>query len=355
MDHNILSVDSGNGFTNALFSTKPGKYKTVSFPSVRAAASGDSLGLGVDLEMQYTTVGWEGSRYIVGDDVVTVSKRGLNRLQGIDRYPSEFTSFLTAYAAAQMGVKDGEHELVTYCPPGIYTAQKDKIREYFLTGDHVIKLSTDKKARRWCYNNVLVWPESIAAALAILLDDNGSPVNPEALNGRVLVVDSGAFTLDTVELSDGKFNPENLQVATASDGGLHVHIHQNVLRWLKSNSPDFDLHTVDDIDYAIRNGGMIRAGAGQVDISQKVQAESLRYAGWIADYLKTNFQSLRGIASVILVGGGADFILENLLKREDMGSKVLNTETYKNVKGVHPSFLNALGGYRFRMYQLANG
>jgi hypothetical protein len=57
-DH-VISVDAGNGGTNAVMSKKNG-YTSVYFPSVRAAATGDTLGLGSSLEMQYDYVDWNG-------------------------------------------------------------------------------------------------------------------------------------------------------------------------------------------------------------------------------------------------------------------------------------------------------
>ena len=53
-----MSVDAGNGGTNAVLSNKNGSLKTVYFPSVRAAATGDTLGLGKDWELQYQWVDW---------------------------------------------------------------------------------------------------------------------------------------------------------------------------------------------------------------------------------------------------------------------------------------------------------
>ena len=48
----LASVDAGNGGTNAILVKGRGKPRRYYEPSVRAAATGDSLGLGKDLELQ---------------------------------------------------------------------------------------------------------------------------------------------------------------------------------------------------------------------------------------------------------------------------------------------------------------
>ena len=63
----IASVDAGNGGTNAVIAKPNGGYKSVYFPSVRAAATGASLGLGKDLELEYEYVDWYGHRYVIGE------------------------------------------------------------------------------------------------------------------------------------------------------------------------------------------------------------------------------------------------------------------------------------------------
>ena len=63
----IVSADAGNGGTNAVMAKENGKYKRYYEPSVRAMATGDSLGLGLQFEMEYEYVDWYGSRYVTGD------------------------------------------------------------------------------------------------------------------------------------------------------------------------------------------------------------------------------------------------------------------------------------------------
>src|ERR1051325_2077956 len=110
MSDYIASVDAGNGGTNAVLAQSKG-YKSFYGPSVRAAASGDSLGLGKGWELEYDYVDWDGHRYVTGDDVIRVTRRALERHMGINRYGNEFHQFLVALALAKLGIKDGEVDL----------------------------------------------------------------------------------------------------------------------------------------------------------------------------------------------------------------------------------------------------
>jgi len=89
MSDHIVSVDAGNSVVNAVLARPGGKYRSVAFPSVRAAATGDSLGL-ADFEMQYFYVDWNGFRYVVGDDVTHVTRRHQSEPKSI---PVTFRTF----------------------------------------------------------------------------------------------------------------------------------------------------------------------------------------------------------------------------------------------------------------------
>ena len=124
----IVSVDAGNGGTNAILAQDKG-YKKVYFPSVRAAASGDTLGLGGQFELDYEYIDWGDHRYVVGDDVGRISRRSVERHQGAFRYGDEFHEFLVTVALARLGVETGTVDLTLFAPPGMYTNAKESIEQ----------------------------------------------------------------------------------------------------------------------------------------------------------------------------------------------------------------------------------
>jgi hypothetical protein len=355
MSDYICSVDPGNGFTNGVMAKSKGGYKSVTFPSVRAAATGDSLGLGADLELDYEFVDWNGHRYVIGDDVIRVTRRSLERHMGTNRYGNEFHQFLVAVALAKLGIQQGTVNLTLFAPPGMYLDAKTMIQERFgeYDGEATIKLKGDKKPRTWHYDSITVWPEGIGAAACFVLDDNGQSVETDVMAGDVVILDIGAFTLDALKLVDGSFNPEALEHATWDNGGVNVHIREPILRMLKKQRDDFGGLTVDDVDQVIRRGlssgdYTLKVAGHVVDLESVVDKYIERYAGWIANNIADGvFEGFRGIKSVILVGGGA-VLIEDFMQ-EWFPDKILNRSKHPTTKKIHPVDFNAVGGMRFAL------
>jgi Actin like proteins N terminal domain len=355
-DH-VISVDAGNGGTNAVLSRKGG-YSSVYFPSVRASATGDTLGLGADLELQYDFVDWNGHRYIVGDDVIRVTRRNLERHMGLNRYANEMQQFLIAVAIGKLGVTKGTVDLTLFAPPGAYNQLKPDIIKRLMEdkGEVEIHFKGDKKARSWHYESVTVWPEGVGAAACFILDDKGELVKSDVLVGDTVVLDMGAYTLDALKLTDGNFNPEALQYATWENGGIHAHIREPILSVIKKKADDFANVTVDDIDQVIRTGlekgdYTLRAAGLTVDVKPLVDKYRERYAEWIANNIGDGvFNSFRGVKSVILVGGGTTLIRDHMLKW--YGDKILDPKQNPSTAKVHPVDMNAVGGLRFALLRL---
>ena len=308
----LASVDAGNGGTNAVLVKGRGKPKRYYEPSVRAVATGDSLGLGKDLEIQYDYVDWYGHRYVTGDDVVRVTRRNLERHLGTNRYGNEFHQFLVAVALAKLGVTEGTVDLTVFAPPGVYNEVSTLMQARFMEqgGEVAIRLKGDQQHRVWTYDTVTVWPEGIGAAACYILDDKGEMVENDVLAGDTVLLDLGVYTLDALKLVDGNFNPEALEHATWEDAGLNVHVRQPLLRALKAQSDEFAGLTVDDIDLVIREGlatgdYTLRVAGYEVELLPLIDKHRERYAGWIANTICDGvFNGFRGVKSVILVGVG---------------------------------------------------
>lgn len=357
----IVSIDAGNGMTNAVLAQKNGKHKSIYFASVRAAATGDSLGLGNQFEMQYEYVDWNKHRYVFGDDVLRVSRKGIERHQGHNRYGNEFHQFLVAVALSQLKMKKAAIDLTLFAPPSLFTKTKQDIQERFAERDGIfeIQFKSDKKERHFQIENVTVYPEGIGAAACFLLDENGDVVDCDTLNGEVLILDSGMYTLDILHMSNGNFNPETLGHATWENEGIKSHILEPVLRQVKKAGTEFSLLTTDDIDCVLRQGittgdYTLRVAGQAVDLEAAFDNAAHRYSDWISNnILDGHFDGLRGYKHIILVGGGTPLIqqyLENLY-----GNKVLDVSKHPATKNINPIEMNAVGGLRLARMRLKQG
>lgn len=343
----IASVDGGNGGTNGVIAMANGRTKQFYTPSVRAIARGDTLGLkGMELEYQY--VDWNGFRYVVGDDVTRITRRGIERHLGGDRYGNEFHQFLVAVALANLGVKSGDVDLTLFAPPGLYNQVRGNILKNFDTPVE-IRLKGDKKPRNWEYSKVTVLPESVAGMLTVALDKKGQPTATDMLTGEIVVLDGGAKTFDAVVIRNGNINPESLEESTWSDGGLDLHVRQPILRYMQGQGMDFDNLTVDDIDRVIRAGlvtddyTLIHAGK-EVDIKPVVDKYALRYAEWVANNIIDGvYNGLNGYKSGVVIGGWVALVKDHI--KEWYGDKIVFTD-------VDAVDANAHGGLRYRLSRL---
>ena len=354
----VVSCDPGNGGTNTVLARDSGRHKSVYFPSVRAAATGDSLGLGKDLELDYRYVDWYGHRYVVGDDVLRVTRRHLERHTGVNRYGNELYQFLVAVALGELGVKSGSVDLTLFAPPGLYLSAKTDILERFNDGggEVVIQFKGDKKTREWRYDQITVWPEGIGAAACFILNDTGQLVESDVLTGEVIVLDMGAYTLDALKMSDGNFNPEELEHATFENGGIMVHILEPILRMVKKMGDDFSLLGIEDVERVLRLGTIsgdytLTVAGTEVDLEPAVEKHRERYAEWIANNIVDGvFAGLRGVKRVILVGGGA-LLVEDYM-RQWYGDKVLDRKKHPTTKKIFPVDFNCVGGLRLALARI---
>ncbi|MBZ0291642.1 MAG: ParM/StbA family protein [Anaerolineae bacterium] len=356
----VVSVDPGNGGTNAVLAKANG-YKSIYFPSVRASATGDTLGLGADMELQYDYVDWYGHRYVVGEDVLRVTRRHMERHTGANRYGNELHQFLTAVALGKLGIDKGTVDLTLFAPPGMYLEANRLIKQRFNEhkGKVEIQFKGDKKPRTWRYETIRIWPEGVGAAACFILDDNGQLVSNDTLNGEVVVLDMGAYTLDALKFTDGSFNLESLEHATWESGGVTTHILEPILRQVKKQGDDFSLLSADDIDRVLRLGLVsedftLRTAGYEIDLQPLVEKYRERYAGWIANNIADGvFGGFRGIKSVILVGGGA-LLIEDFM-REWYGDKILDRKKSPTARRIHPVDFNCVGGLRLALAQQKQG
>lgn len=357
MSDYIVAVDAGNGFTNAIRAKGRG-YDSIGFPSVRASVTGDSLGLGEQFEMTVDYVGWGGHRYAVGDDVF-ISRKAIERHQGAFRYGDEMWLFLVSVALGKLlPKKGGSVDLTVFAPPAMFFDAKQDITERMKAIKHriPIQFKGDDQPRVFTIQNVTVHPEGLGAVAAFALDDKGNPVDSDILEGQTVVLDMGMYTLDALQMNDGQFNPESLQSATWESSGIRAHVLEPVLRLVKKQGEDFDLVTTNDIDRVLRQGittgdYVLVSGSSQVNLQPAVEKYAERYADWISNNIVDGvFNSLRGIKSLILVGGGATLTETHLAKY--YGEKLLSVVGHKHIEKILPTELNAVGGIRLAKARL---
>lgn len=351
-DMHVVACDSGNGFCNAVKALSK-STKSVAFPSVRSQATGNTLGLD-GLELRIDWVRWNEQLWIVGDDV-HLSSRSSERHQGRDRYGDEFHQFIVATALARLGCR-GNVDLSILLPPGMYAERKEIVREVFTAHNEVeIQLRDDKQVRKMTYERVRVWPESVAGMANFVFDSSGNISTDNTLAGRVLCIDIGSYTLDTIVLENASLNVEMMQFASEMAGGLRANILEPVLRAVSSSGRDFSVATVDHVDSALRKGlatgdFRLKLGRSIVDLQGAFEQSAQVYANWIlTEILDTRFGGLRAFDGLIVIGGGTNLVMPYLRKWH--GDILIDFQSSPETKTIQPHDANAHGALRLALWQ----
>lgn len=357
--HNtIAAIDAGNGGVNAVVRKSARTTNQVYFPSARAVATGDTLGY--DREKSYKVVEWQGQRYAFGEDAIDI-RSGVESHIGVSRYGNEFHAFLTAVALAECKVANGGVDLMLLAPPGYYKEAKERIQRCFGEYENWREIAylTDKRPRKWSYDHIGVLPEGLAAALALALDNNGNMIDSDVMGGDLLIADGGMYTMDTVLLRDGNFDPETLQHATNSQAGIKKQVLLPVLHQLRNEYTDCRNMEVEHVDRVLRNGmefGNWVLEIGSLRGNRAINTEALfkfyiaQFANYVANRIIDDaYDGLSGIKGVFLIGGWAEMVEPYLV--DFYGSKVLTVNTVPHLNGMHPIDMNAHGALRYRLLQ----
>ncbi len=352
----IAAVDAGNGNTNAIVRGGKGKFKTASIPSVRAKVSRQTLGLGKNFELDYKWFEVDGQRYAVGDDAIKYFPTALDRHRGKARYGDKHHQFLTAYALAMCGVKNGLVDLTLMCPPAYYADNKNALIDNYQGKTVEAIMNGDTTPRRWGYGDIAVLPEGYAAALCFLLDEQGKPTGNEMLYGNTALLDLGAFTANAFLMVNGKFDTSELEKSSYADAGGIAFIQEPLWKWVKQVPGELQAVTPDDIDRVLRAGSvqtedpyLLTFGRAQVDLKDELERLSEAYALWLAtNIIQTQFSGLEGINRLLVVGGNADYVTKYLARKDWYGEKVVTADQWRKVTGAkfHPADYNSIGAYR---------
>lgn len=352
----LVVVDAGHGETiAAVYNLKTGSRKSLSFPSMRARVTGETMGLGKEQEHIIRWSEWQGRRYAMGFDALQVRRDNLERHSGETRYGGELQKHLVAHAQAIAGIKSGSVDLTVFVPPKFYRDLKDSVVKRFLDetdadGYHVtLGLMGDKKARRWKYTSVTVLPEGLAGGLILATNADGTLNKNDLLNSTV-IFDLGMKTCDAVEIAGGKFNPDNLQYATFENEGLREQLFQPLLEDIRAMHRDFQILTVDDVDLFVREG--LTSGRVVVDFAGQQRDVTDNYHYWRQVYanriannvIDERYRGLKGYGQAVFHGGGYALTFDHF--RAWYGDKVLDTSKYPHVAKVKPLDWNIEGGLR---------
>lgn len=364
----VCSTDAGNGGVNTLAvraGQNPSRPTYNYFPSVRAVVRGKGLGLGAEQELQFARVDWQGQQYIVGDDVTRISRQGLDKHMGKDRYGGEHHQFLVLTALARCGVgmdAPANVALTLFCPPSYFADQKEAIRKAFEGKSY--NFAYAGKPHHIRIGRVFVVPEGQAALFCFNMNPDGTPNDRTPLIGDTLFFDSGVYTLDCVLIQDGKVSPE--RTFSLADAGIDQFIRKPLMSYAQGAGYDFQNVDENDIDVLLRafceakteeeqrEAAILYYGGYELDLYADLVHHTNRYASWIVANVIARYDGLRGIKHLVLVGGGASLITRQMIELYPDKVKNLENPPHYAVAKIHPVNMNVYGGLRVALAKVGN-
>lgn len=280
----IVGLDNGFGQVKAV--TSDGR--STKFPSYYAKAAA-SLGLKPDHSMVQLPSG----DYIVGENARLLARPVTARIDSSWIYEPGFTA-LAFHAFNKLQVKTGY--LVTGLSVEYFNRMKgplEKIVESWKEfGYDFTLLSTEAQPSGTFWNEYL--------------DDNGAFIKSPA-KSRVGIVDMGAGTLDLLEINKGEVTTN----FSSSPYGVASAYRDLLLYVMEKHSEGYKMA---DMAEAI-SSQLIKVDGKPIDLSKPIQNVKSRYAMYVHYEMRQLWSELNVLDLIVLTGGGAALVKEELLKR----------------------------------------
>lgn len=317
-----VGVDDGHSEIK-LF-TETGEY--LSFPSRIKTSHEVISGVGEDTLGLYTTE--EGNKFTVSIHLTSADDTRF------DGYPtSEMNRVLVHHALLQAGFS-GRDVIVATGLPVRHTYFTDGSKNSELITAKSINIAKGVSSANTPMAKILkntVETEAIAAYVDQILDMDGSPSAQmdDFENEYVGVIDVGGRTTDCIVVYPGGSGIDAARSGSADAGFLKI--HETVASRLKLK---FGLNHLAEsiVDSAVRTGALRVAGQKH-DVTDIVDAEKKVFAQEIAAFVRTKIGSGRDLNVLLLVGGGALAMREQLLEMFPHATIPKNPE-FANARGM---------------------
>ena len=324
----IVAVDNGFGLTK--FFPKSGFFPSILADFIKADYE-TGFGKGEDADK---IISHGQDIYFVGD----IARRQGNPRSNItsERLVSDEGLILVLSALVNIFETPGEYEvkLVVGLP----------VSDYLLKDRYSLKLKGLKRVLtynllgevigEYLFNivDVSVVPQPLGTIFFGLLDDNGKIVNME-FTKRIGVIDIGFYTVDLARVDQLEFIQKDSM--SFNDSGINL-IYQDISREIykrfKKEVP------IEKLDPILQSGVMNVSGRAYSIFSIKNDAV-MRAANKLSAKIKTIWENLWELDMILITGGGADLMGDNL--RSVLGHS--NVKVFKEI-GIHT---NCRGYFRY--------
>ena len=365
MAHWIIGADSSNGVQNfsALKQKQDGTFyrrRDVALTSVRSRVDVGTLDM--ENETQFDYWRWYDMLYTVGDTALEHGRGSLMQVAGRSRYGGEAQLMMIAVALYELGLKDGDTvDICLLAPPGDANANTGtKYREGFERFENKLEIAkNDGKTRTFHIKQIVVFPETVAAAFAAQYDDSGDFQHKNPMTNSVMVIDGGRVTLDRLIFRNGKIDKTTIPTATNDRLGIGAMVLRPTAQWMRVNLPSIYHDGAEELaDRAIREPGkdsddlpvyrVHRMGEPPRNISTPVHQAIANYHSNVRAFLDTE-RLESNVERVFLVGGVEPLIGDRLSHDFENQLHFVTANDYDHLKRIDAAYLNSIGAMRYML------
>lgn len=390
----ILAFDGGNGKASMHRLDNKSKLNRQVIPHAKTRVTGNRVNLtwGAVVDVDYAD--FMGDRIGYGESIWSLA--GDYQIDVFQNSPERYGSpdhiFYALALMAELGLPDGEWDIMVSVPPGLYEQVKDQVvtgfqqgqprnqmvtvtlknkteevEEVVYDGWWKISLSKDKlKTHKYKFNRVIVVMEGLVGWAAYRFDLNGNVIEildddgQDSLAGVCEIGDAGFGTYDSPILRDGALVADSIRGSSDGNGGIGSRLCRPILDKILERVPNANLTLahVDRMlrDYATGKGGKCKdwsKEAATVELAGYRMELKDTFDHYIKSYSTWMWQSkvvpaMRRNTDVYLAdGGGWLYTADSIRQWAKDKLTVLTPDDVPHMKAYNYFELNGIGMLAF--------
>jgi hypothetical protein len=390
----VVAFDGGNGKASLHRLDEKGRLHRRVIPHAKTRVTGHQVSLtwGKTVDVHYAD--YLGDRIGYGETIWDLAgDYQIDTFQNTpERYGSPDHIFYALTLMAEMGLPDGEWDVMVSVPPGLYDRVKQQVEVGFQNGQPrkqwvkvkrnrkeeeveeitydgwwEICLSKDRqKLRKYKFNRVIVVMEGWVGWAAYRFDLDGNVIEildengQDRLAGICEIGDAGFGTFDSPILRDGALVADSLRGASDGNGGIGARLCKPVLDKILERVPNANL-TIAHVDKMLRDYATGRDGkvtiwsaeAATVEVSGYRLELKRTFDYYIEQYATWMWQSkvvpaMRRNTDVYLAdGGGWLYSVESIRQWSKGKISVVTPTDVEHMKQYNYFELNGVGMLAF--------
>ncbi|MEW6116368.1 MAG: ParM/StbA family protein [Nitrospirota bacterium] len=290
MQHKVVGIDVGYGYTKIITEAGNGMVIPLSFPSIVATYQGGEIEIDGLRQSDRQVVRVDGQMLLVGEAAL---KHGGRVLNGREKGWISTTAYkaLMLRALSMAEANSLSLTIVTGLPVNFYRSDKDKLVNI------VRELIKD-----YCLNlTVKVIPQPLGSFFSLLFDDSGNVKEPHMADQKIGVLDIGFYTTDLLTI-------DALEVAEKQIGSFENGVSTALEAIAKDIANIYeirpDLHKTEE---AVKKG-FIKVFGSEKSIKEIAEQRLQELEQEIEAQAKTIWKSGVDLDRLLLTGGGAELL-----------------------------------------------